>query len=83
MKISPVVIVAAALGFAACTPTSTEPRVTSSGERGATVEYSGERAGEADGKAQAACAEQGRRAVRGSMQPGPSGGSVRSYDCVP
>jgi hypothetical protein len=63
-------------------PTSSEPKVTSSGGAGATVEYSGERSGEADEKARQACAEQGKQAVPRSMQPGPSGGNVRSYDCA-
>jgi hypothetical protein len=80
MKASPLAIVAAFL-LAACTPTSSEPNVTSSSGRGTTVEYSGERSGHADETAQTECAKQGKRAVAKSMQPGPSGGSVRSYDC--
>ena len=63
--------------------TSTEPKVTSSGGAGPTVEYSGERSGQADDRAQQACAEQGKRAAPRSMQPGPTGGNVRSYDCAP
>jgi outer membrane biogenesis lipoprotein LolB len=75
---------AAAFLLAACSaPTSTEPKITSSGGAGPTVEYSGERSGQADAKAQEACAAQGKRAVPRSMQPGPSGGNVRSYDCAP
>jgi hypothetical protein len=78
------IAMAAAAVLAGCFgATSTEPTVTSSGGAGPTVEYSGERAGQADEKAQEACAKQGKRAVRRSMQPGPSGGSVRSYDCAP
>jgi hypothetical protein len=77
-------VAAAAVLLSACSgPTSTAPKVTSSGGTGATVEYSGERSGEADEKARQACAEQGKRAVPRSMQPGPSGGNVRSYDCAP
>jgi hypothetical protein len=78
------IVSAAAMFAAGCSaPTSTEPKVTSSGGAGPTVEYSGERSGQADEKAQQACAEQGKRAVPRSMQPGPSGGNVRSYDCAP
>ena len=74
----------AILTVCACSgPTSTGPTVTSSGGAGPTVEYSGERSGQADEKAQQTCAGQGKRAVPRSMQPGPSGGAVRSYDCVP
>ncbi|HEX2114040.1 MAG TPA: hypothetical protein VHM01_06510 [Alphaproteobacteria bacterium] len=77
-------VAAVAVLAAGCTGvTSTEPKVTSSGGAGPTVEYSGERSGQADEKAQQACAEQGKRAVPRSMQPGPSGGNVRSYDCAP
>jgi predicted small lipoprotein YifL len=77
-------VAAAVLVLAGCGgPTSTDPRVTSSGGAGPTIEYSGERSGQADEKAQQSCDEQGRRATPRSMQPGPSGGSVRSYDCAP
>ena len=62
-------------------PTSTGPRVTSSGSAGPTVEYSGERSGQADEEARRTCHEQGKQAVPRSLQPGPSGGTVRSYDC--
>jgi hypothetical protein len=77
-------IAAAALLLAGCEPpTPTGPRVTSSSGAGPTVEYSGERSGQADEKAQQTCEQQGKRAVPRSLQPGPSGGTVRSYDCVP
>jgi hypothetical protein len=62
-------------------PTATDPRVTSSGGAGPTVEYSGERSGQADEQARQTCEQQGKQAVPRSMQPGPSGGTVRSYDC--
>lgn len=75
-------IAAMALTVAACNaPTTAEPTVTSTSPGGATVEYSGEGSGQADQKAQQACAKEGKRAVPGSLQPGPSGGTVKSYDC--
>lgn len=75
------VLAAIALLVAGCSPTAGEPKVTSSSPAGPTVEYSGERSGQADERAQQACAQQGKRAVPRSLQPGPSGGAVRSYDC--
>jgi hypothetical protein len=62
-------------------PTTVQPAVTSSSPAGTTVEYSGERSGQADEKARQTCEQQGKRVVPGSLQPGPSGGTVRSYDC--
>jgi hypothetical protein len=75
-------VAAMTLAVAACNgPTTAEPSVTSTSPRGATVEYSGEGSGQADQKAQQACGKEGKRAVAGSVQPGPSGGTVKSYDC--
>lgn len=75
-------IAAVAVMTAACSaPTSDHPTVTSSSPAGPTVEYSGDRSGQADEKAQQTCEQQGKQAVPRSMQPGPTGGAVRSYDC--
>lgn len=76
----PMIVVTAMI--AGCSgQTATEPTVTSSSGAGTTVEYSGERSGQAGEKAQQACEQHGKRAVARSLQPGPSGGTVRSYDC--
>ncbi len=64
-------------------PTGGEPRVTSISGNNATVEYSGERAAEADRKAREACARSGKQAGRASTTAGAAGGSVRSYTCTP
>ncbi len=63
-------------------PTSDAPQVKSNSPSGTTVEYSGERGGEADQKAQEACAQQGKRAAGSSTTAGSSGGTLRSYNCV-
>jgi hypothetical protein len=79
----PLYALAALLLLGACAvPTSDEPRVTSSSGSSATVEYSGERAAEADQKADQACAQSGKRAARASTRPGATGGSMRSYECT-
>jgi hypothetical protein len=78
------VAIAIAVGLGACAvPTGDTPRVKSESGNSATVEYSGERAGEADQKAREACERSGKRLGRASTKPGATGGSVRSYDCVP
>ena len=74
-------IAAVALMLTACSPTTVQPTVTSSSPAGPTVEYSGDRSGQADEKAQQTREQQGKQAVPRSMQPGPTGGAVRSYDC--
>ena len=75
-------LMALAILLAGCEPPTTiQPTVTSSSPAGTTVEYSGERSGQADEKARQTCEQQGKRAVPGSLQPGPSGGTVRSYAC--
>ena len=63
-------------------PTSEAPRVKSSSGESATIEYSGEKGEAADRKAQEACARQGKRAANPSAKPGPTGGTLRSYECV-
>lgn len=77
-------LLAAALLMAACSgPTSDAPRVKAASGSGPAVEYSGDRSPEADQKAQEACAQQGKRAVPRSAQAGPTGGTVKNYDCIP
>jgi hypothetical protein len=76
--------VLALASVAACgSPTSSEPRVSTKSNSGTAVEYSGERAQDADRKAQEACAQQGKRAVPRSMGTGAGGANVRNYDCAP
>jgi len=78
----PMIAVLAALG-ACAVPTSDEPRVTARSGNSTTVEYSGERAGEADRKADEACAKTGKEAGQASTTSGATGGTVRTYDCKP